>query len=136
MIWLIGLIDLVLPWVGVPMALVGLVMAVRGFPNGWWILGIGVAMLVADVLLTFLWARPAGRRTDQPLLNRRSAQHVGRIVQVVTPIRHGEGKVRVADSVWPAHGPDCEAGTWVKVVAAEANHLTVAPAADHSASDR
>jgi inner membrane protein len=127
-IWLVGLIDLTLPWVGAPLAIVGLVMGVRGYANGWWLFGAGATLLVADFLLTIFWARPASRQTDQPLLNLRGAQCVGRVVEVVTPIRFGEGKVRVAGSVWSAHGPDCEAGTWVKVIAADTNRLTVEPA--------
>lgn len=132
-IWLVGLIDLMLPWVGVPFALAGLVMSVRDYPNGWWFLAIGIAMLIADALLTFLWARPAGRRTDQPTLNQRGAQYVGRLVEVVKPIRFGEGRVRVGDTIWLARGPDCDAGTWVRVVAVDATCLTVAE--DDAAAD-
>jgi membrane protein implicated in regulation of membrane protease activity len=85
----------------------------------------GLGLLLADVLLTLFWARPASGRTDQPLLNRREAQVIGRTVRVVEAIAGGEGKVRVADSVWRARGPDCAAGSLVKVVAAEGNYLVV-----------
>lgn len=126
MVWLIGLVSLMLPWVGGPMALIGLVMGVKGLPDGWWLLAGGVALLIGDVLLTFLWARPATSRTDQPTLNRRDAQYLGRTVRVVEAIAGGEGKVRVADTVWPARGPDCAEGSWVKVVGAEGGYLVVA----------
>jgi membrane protein implicated in regulation of membrane protease activity len=119
-----------LPWVGVPLACAGLVMSVKGLANGWWLLAGGVALLVGDVLLTFLWARPATSRTDQPTLNRRDAQYLGRTVLVVEAISGGEGKVRVADSVWPVRGPDCAEGAWVKVVGAEGTCLVVAPDAE------
>jgi inner membrane protein len=128
LVWLIGLTSLVLPWVGVPMACAGLVMGVKGLDNGWWLLAGGVALLIGDVLLTFLWSRPATSRTDQPTLNRRDAQYIGRTVPVVVAIAGGEGKVRIADSVWPARGPDCAEGTWVKVVGADGAYLVVAPA--------
>jgi len=131
LVWLIGLISLMLPWVGGPMACVGLFMAVKGLPDGWWLLAGGVALLIGDVLLTFLWARPATSRTDQPTLNRRNAQYLGRTVRVAEAIAGGEGKVRIADSVWPARGPDCAEGTWVKVVGAEGVYLVVA-AIDHA----
>ena len=139
MVWLVGLTSLMLPWVGVPMSCIGLVLGVRGSDTGWWLLAGGLALLLGDVLLTLLWARPASGRTDQPLLNRRQAQYVGRMVRVVEPISGGEGKVRVADTVWPARGPDCGAGTWVKVVAAEGSHLVVAAdggVGDHTAIKR
>ena len=114
-----------LPWVAVPLACIGLLMGVRGSTTGWWMLAGGLAMLVGDVFLTLLWAKPASRKTDQPLLNRRDAQYVGRTVQVVEAISGGEGKVRVADSVWRARGPDCAAGSMVRVVAADGNYLVV-----------
>jgi inner membrane protein len=126
LIWLIGLVSLMLPWVGVPMACAGLVMGVKGIANGWWLLAGGVAILIGDVLLTFLWARPATSRTDQPTLNRREAQYLGRTVQVVEAIAGGQGKVRIADTVWPARGPDCAEGSWVKVVGADGTYLVVA----------
>ena len=115
-----------LPWIGVPLACAGLVMSVKGLVNGWWLLAGGVALLIGDVLLTFLWARPATSRTDQPTLNRRDAQYFGRTVLVVEAVTGGEGKVRVADSVWPARGPDCAEGTWVKVVGSDGTYLVVA----------
>lgn len=115
-----------LPWVGVPLVCAGLVMAVKGVPNGWWLLAGGVALLIGDVLLTFLWARPATSHTDQPTLNRRDAQYLGRTVRVVEAISGGEGKVRIADTVWPARGPDCDEGTWVKVVGSDGSYLVVA----------
>jgi membrane protein implicated in regulation of membrane protease activity len=127
LVWLIGLTSLMLPWVGVPMACAGLVMGVKGLPSGWWLLAGGVALLIGDVLLTFLWARPATSRTDQPTLNRREAQYLGRTVPVVAAIVGGEGKVRIADTVWPARGPDCAEGTWVKVVGADGGYLVVVP---------
>lgn len=114
-----------LPWVGVPLVCAGLVMAVKGVPNGWWLLAGGVALLIGDVLLTFLWARPATSHTDQPTLNRREAQYLGRTVRVVEAIIGGEGKVRIADTVWPARGPDCVEGTWVKVVGSDGSYLVV-----------
>lgn len=125
--WLVGLIDLVLPWIGVPLAIVGLAMGVRGYANGWLLLSIGIALLAADVLLTFVWARHPGGHTDQPALNRRGAQYVGRKVCVVEDLVGGEGKVRVADTVWRARGPDCAAGSWVKVVDVDGSCLVVGP---------
>jgi inner membrane protein len=127
LIWLIGLTSLLLPWVGVPMACVGLVMGVKGLANGWWLFAGGAALLIGDVMLTFLWARRVSSGTDQPTLNRRDAQYIGRTVPVVVAIAGGEGKVRIADSVWPARGPDCAEGTWVKVVGADGAYLVVAP---------
>jgi membrane protein implicated in regulation of membrane protease activity len=46
-------------------------------------------------------------------------------VRVVEAIAGGQGKVRIADTVWPARGPDCAKGSWVKVIGAEGAFLVV-----------
>ena len=76
-----------------------------------------------------LWylARPGS--TD-PLLNDRSARLIGQTVVVAEPIVHGEGRVRVDDSSWPARGPDAPAGARVTVIEVVGSTLIVAyPAA-------
>lgn len=63
--------------------------------------------------------------TDQPLLNQRAAQYIGRVFTLENPIVNGQGKIRVDDSRWKIHGADCEAGRKVKVVAADGVILRV-----------
>lgn len=128
--WLTGLVGLMLPWVAVPIVGVGLVMAVRGSATGWWLIAGGVLLLAIDLAISLIWARRTHERSDQPLLNRRETQYVGRKVCVVENIVRGEGKVRIADTVWRARGPDCAAGTWVRVVAAEGACLIVTDETD------
>lgn len=65
--------------------------------------------------------------TDQPLLNRRSAQYVGRVFTLEQPIINGEGKIRVDDSSWKIRGEDIPVGTKVKVIGAEGVILLVEP---------
>lgn len=128
--WLTGLVGLMLPWFAVPIVGVGLVMAVRGSATGWWLIAGGVLLLGIDLAISLIWARRTRERSDQPLLNRRETQYVGRKVCVVENIVRGEGKVRIADTVWRARGPDCAAGTWVRVVSAEGAYLIVTDEAD------
>lgn len=54
--------------------------------------------------------------TDEPLLNRRGEQYVGRVITLKEPIIDGQGKVRVDDSTWKIEGDDCSAGTKIKIV--------------------
>jgi membrane protein implicated in regulation of membrane protease activity len=75
------------------------------------------------VFRKFLTRHPI--ETDQPLLNQRAAQYVGRVFTLDRAIVNGQGKIRVDDSTWKIHGQDCEAGTRVKVVAAEGVVLRV-----------
>lgn len=75
------------------------------------------------VFRKFLTRHPI--ETDQPLLNRRAVQYVGRVFTLDRAIVNGQGKIRVDDSTWKIHGDDCAAGTRVKVVAAKGVVLRV-----------
>ena len=124
-VWLIALVSLALPWIGIGLGLFGGFELSRGRVEGWWWLGAGVALLVADVAIDFVWAHPAISKSDQPDLNRPAAQLVGRVLVVAEAIEDGRGKVRVGDTLWPAEGPDVTAGTEVRVIAAKATVLVV-----------
>ncbi len=53
--------------------------------------------------------------SDQPLLNQRGRQYLGRIFTLDHAIENGVGKVQVDDSTWRVKGPDLPAGTKVRV---------------------
>lgn len=125
-VWLTGLLGMMLPWVAVPIGVVGIWMALRGSTTGWLLVAMSGAMLVIDLLITLIWTRRTREQSDQPTLNQRGAQYIGRQVRVIEDIVGGEGKVRVADTVWRARGPDCTAGAWVRVVAVDGPYLVVA----------
>ena len=78
-----------------------------------------------------IWRRlPSARSrsdTDQPTLNRRGEQYIGRTFTLDEPIINGLGKIRVDDSTWKIEGEDCASGTRIKVVGAEGTLLRVAP---------
>lgn len=63
--------------------------------------------------------------TDEPTLNRRGAQYIGRVFTLDAPIVDGVGKIRVDDSTWKIVGIDCPAGVKVKVVGIESTVLKV-----------
>jgi inner membrane protein len=54
--------------------------------------------------------------TDQPMLNRRGEQYVGRVITLKMPIEDGQGKVQIDDSTWKIEGDDCATGTKIKIV--------------------
>ncbi|WP_297322707.1 NfeD family protein [uncultured Bartonella sp.] len=56
------------------------------------------------------------RETDEPLLNRRTDQIIGRVVVLDEPIVDGVGRVRVDDTIWRAKGRDLPPGTRVRLV--------------------
>jgi inner membrane protein len=104
---LTGLVSLVVP-IGVPAQLLifALLCALSVFFGRRWYLGNPV--------------EPA-----DPSLNDRLARLIGETVEVVEPIRHGAGRVRVADGVWTARGPDCSAGSMVRITGALGTDLLV-----------
>lgn len=114
-----------LPWAGLGLCLAGGAQVYRGTGLGWWLVAAGVAMLILDIVIDFAWAHPSISRSDQPDLNRRGAQYIGRMVTVEEPIIAGRGKVRVGDTLWPAEGPDAAAGAQVKVTAVRGTALVV-----------
>ncbi len=64
--------------------------------------------------MTVFWVRGLSRteqaETDEPDLNVRGAQYIGRVVVVEDAISGGRGKVRVGDTLWPAQGSDTAKG--------------------------
>ncbi len=64
----------------------------------------------------YLGKHPLG--SDEPFLNRRGAELVGRIYPVNEPINNGVGRIYVDDSSWRVEGEDCSVGTLVEVIGA------------------
>ena len=65
------------------------------------------------------------RETDEPLLNRRTDQIIGKKVVLEEPVRDGKGRVRIDDTIWRIKGPDLPEGTEVKVVAFDNGVFTI-----------
>jgi membrane protein implicated in regulation of membrane protease activity len=74
-----------------------------------------------------MWQRRHPDVSDQPTLNRRGEQYIGRVFVLETPIENGFGKVRVGDSLWRVKGADAPAGMRVKVADVDGVVLVVEP---------
>ena len=106
-------------WMGLAAAAVFLgVLLVPGIPV--------LAQAAAFVVLSFVtiqvyrkWFRKAARQSDQPLLNRRAAQAIGRVAELDQAIDRGRGRIRLDDAFWTVEGPDLPAGTPVRVIAVD-----------------
>jgi inner membrane protein len=62
---------------------------------------------------------------DSPFLNRRAEAYVGRVFTLERPIVDGVGAVRIDDTVWRVRGPDCPAGSRVRIARADGPNLLV-----------
>jgi inner membrane protein len=115
-------------WFGLAAIVVGLLTMAVGFSWPWQVVVFGVI----SVLMVF-WVRRFYRsgtaQSDQPDLNIRGQQYVGRSLVVEQAIQNGRGKVRVGDSLWAVEGPDVPVGGRVKVTGARGTVLVVERAA-------
>ncbi len=63
--------------------------------------------------------------SDQPALNRRGEQYVGRTFTLDEAIVNGRGKIHVDDTMWKVEGQDLAEGTQVRVTGVDGTVLTV-----------
>ena len=77
------------------------------------------------VILGRWWLSRHGMATEEPTLNRRGEQYVGRQFDLDEPIVNGAGKIRVDDTTWKISGPDCPAGRRVTVIGVDGVVLRV-----------
>lgn len=126
------ILELMLPsffflWLGIAAAATGFLLLVLPSMSLIWQL---VVFAIASVIAVLAWrkvreSRPA--ESDQPNLNRRGRQYVGRVFTLERPIENGVGKVEVDDSTWRVKGPDLPAGTHVRVTDVDGVVFIVSP---------
>lgn len=114
-------------WLGIAAAAVGMILLVfPGLTLETQLVLFGVASMAA----IFMWKKYRESKpsiTDQPHLNRRGHQYIGRVFTLEAPIINGKGKVTVDDSTWRVKGPDLAAGTTIKVTGVEGVIFVVEP---------
>lgn len=113
-------------WFGVSAILVGVI----SFAIDWNWQEQGVAFAILAVGSLVMWwriIRPSRREvvSDQPFLNRRAQGLVGQAFTLEKPIVDGVGAVRIGDTIWRVTGPDCAAGSRIKIARAEGATLFV-----------
>lgn len=124
-------LEIVLPgvfllWIGIAAIVVGTAsLALWDLPFWTWQLQVLVFLVLSLVSAYGGKKMMAGREdvSDQPLLNRRGQQMVGRVATLSEPIRDGRGRVRLGDTLWRVSGPDLPAGAKVRVTAAAETDL-------------
>ncbi len=112
-------------WFGVSAAIVGVVALLLPMALPWQL----ILFALISVFIVYAVRRYTGPTvavSDEPVLNVRGAQYIGRTVVVEDDIRNGRGKVRVGDTLWPASGEDAPAGARVTVTGVDGTVLVVA----------
>ena len=135
--WVAGLallaIEVFMPgtfflWMGVAAGVVGFaLLAAPGLSLETQLL-IFAVLSVAAVVGWQVYLRKNPPQSDEPTLNRRGAQYVGRTFALSEAIDNGVGKIRVDDTTWKVKGTDLPEGAKVRVTATEGTLLVVEPA--------
>ncbi len=119
-------------WIGIAALLIG-ALSLQLWDAGFWTWQVQVvAFLVLSLVSAYVGTRIMRNRkddSDQPLLNRRGEQLIGRTATLAEPIREGRGRIQLGDTLWRVSGPDLPAGTRVRVTGASDTELelTVEP---------
>ena len=132
--WILAVLLLVLEafapgtffmWMGFSAGVVGLLVLIA--PGmGWEYQIFAFAILsVASIVAWRIYFRKHPVQTDQPTLNRRGEQYVGRTFTLAEPIENSSGKIRVDDTTWKIIGDDCDSGGKVKVIGVDGVILKV-----------
>lgn len=116
-------------WLGIAAIITGLVSFLLE-NTGIWVWQTQVLTFLALSIICVLIGRrvfltSGSHDTDEPLLNQRERQLVGRTATLEEAIREGRGRIRLGDTLWRVTGPDLPAGTQVRVIEAQSGQLTV-----------
>ena len=80
---------------------------------------------IASVAVGRVWLNRSLAHSDEPTLNRRGEQYIGRVVTLEEPIVDGLGRIRLDDTIWKVQGPDCETGSRVRITGTQGVVLRV-----------
>jgi hypothetical protein len=112
-----------LVWFGIAAGAVGLVGV--ALPELDWRIQL-VIFAAAAAIAVAIGLKLRRRGVDQvSAVNLGAARLIGQRATVATSIVNGRGEVSLGDTVWPATGPDLDAGTHVRVVSADGPVVTV-----------
>jgi inner membrane protein len=126
---LLFLIEVLAPgsfmmWLGLSAILIGLISLAVDW--SWQAQLIAFAVFaIAAIPAWRHFARKVEPLVDRPFLNRRAEGYVGRVFTLDKPIVDGVGTVHIDDTVWRISGPDCPAGSRVKIARADGANLLV-----------
>ena len=132
--WIFGIVLIVLEvaapgavfmWMGIAAGIVGFAAFFVPDLNWEYQFLIFAVLSVVSILVArrYLKARPI--ETDQPSLNRRGSQYIGRFFTLAEPIVDGRGRLHVDDTMWKIEGPDLPKGQKVTVKTVEGVILRV-----------
>ena len=112
-------------WLGVAAGVVGVILWIIPSVSWEWQLLIFSIISVLSIVLWRKFLKGHPTETDQPRLNRRGEQYIGRTFTLDEPMENGIGKIRVDDTTWKVSGSDCDGGKKVTVTGVDGVLLKV-----------
>ena len=114
-------------WFGISALVVGLVTFVLGGTDFWswqaqWIVFVTLSILLVIIGRKYL-ANRITEESDNPNLNRRATQLIGREAVLIEAISQGIGRIKLGDTIWRVKGSDAPLGSTIKVVGEEGGTL-------------
>lgn len=113
-------------WLALAAATVGIITYL--WPLDWLV---SIPLFAVLAVASVYFGRPfykGKRATDEPHLNQRQYNYVGRTYVLAQAIRDGKGKLTIEDTVWDISGPDLQAGSRIKITGIDGMLLKVAEA--------
>ncbi len=122
--WILGVALIILEifapgaifmWMGIAAGIVGFILML--FPDISWQVQFFIFSLlsVASIVVWYFYLKKNPTKTEQPTLNKRGHQYVGRTFTLEEAIVNNIGKIKVDDSIWKIEGDNCEVGSQIKV---------------------
>lgn len=114
-------------WLAIAAGAVGII--VFFFDIGWQLqIALWAILSVVFVMIAKPWLKRRNAIvTDQPNLNRRMLNYVGRSFVLDEPIVNGQGRVKIEDTLWQVSGPDTPKGGWVRLTRVDGLRFIVEP---------
>ena len=117
-------------WFGLAAFAVGIITMILGLESAIWVWQVQIIVFVVLALIFAYigrsWMTKQGwDKSDQPELNDRGAQLIGRHAILTQPISEGLGRAQIGDTTWRVTGPELPEGARVVVVSAKAGTLAV-----------
>ena len=134
----LGVIEMLMPgtfflWMAVAAGVVGFVLLADPGLSLEFQLLIFAVLSVGAVVAWQVFLRKHPPQSDEPTLNRRGSQYVGRTFALSAAIDNGVGKIKVDDTTWKVSGPDMPEGARVRVTGVDGTVLVVEAAEANTA---
>ena len=128
---ILGIIEILAPgvfflWLALAALITGVIaLIIPSMDSSLQMIIFGVLSVVTVYIAWKYMRKNPPKATDQPLLNQRSAQYVGKTYTLVNAISGGSGRIKLGDSTWRVEGPDAPVGSTVKVIGYDGPNLHV-----------